>query len=391
MMKERAAIFHPNLICLDEAVLKYLAFTFDRIYFLPNDIRLNPGHDSLTQRFSIWDGILAAAYGTLEDSRYEAMFASESPVWDERLTSLMAQYEWLESQGVCVALRDESWGDPSSWHPLRVAAEADLADRRFIELCTVYKNRQFALSEEVPGAEIKGGGFVMRPAAHQDDRGLMAVVAERVNSTLYWAERLDAVPVSNDELFNRVYGVKLRRVLEGRHFWDSRGLRSQMTHFNLSVLHWQLFAELIPREALLDRSVDDILTYKRESAALRDRYHTYVGMLETELTAEPWKESRAREVEQLVKRKVVPELEKLSEERRRLWEGLFGEIVRTTTQKRFLVPLVGATLIPGISYLDLLLFGMPIGAAAAVPKMTELVMQRARHRRNALFFLLNFR
>ena len=130
----------------------------------------------------------------------------------------------------------------------------------------------------------------------------MAVVAEFVNSTLYWAERLDAIPVANHELFNRVYGVKLQRTLESRHFWDSRGLRSQMTHFNLSVLHWRLFSELIPREALLNRSVDDILTYKRESGALRERYHTYVSMLESELTAEPWKESHAREVDQLVKR-----------------------------------------------------------------------------------------
>ena len=73
-----------------------------------------------------------------------------------------------------------------------------------------------------------------------------------------------------------------------------------------------------------------------------------------------------------------------------MWEGLFGKIVRTATQKKFLVPLVGATLIPGISYLDLLLFGVPIGAAA-MPKVTELAMQRVRHRRNALFFLLNFR
>jgi hypothetical protein len=103
MKKELAAIYHPQIICLDEGVLKYLVLHFDRIYFLPNDVRLNPGFDSLTLRFSIWDEVLFAGYGTSEDVRYSTMYACESSVWDEKMSSLMATYEWLENCGVLCA------------------------------------------------------------------------------------------------------------------------------------------------------------------------------------------------------------------------------------------------------------------------------------------------
>ena len=38
-----AALYYPETICLDEIELKYLLLLYDRIYFLPIDVRLNPG------------------------------------------------------------------------------------------------------------------------------------------------------------------------------------------------------------------------------------------------------------------------------------------------------------------------------------------------------------
>ena len=193
------------------------------------------------------------------------------------------------------------------------------------------------------------------------------------------------------ELFNRVYGVKLRRALENRHFWDSRGLRGQAQNLTIGVLYWELFSELIPLPTLLNRSLDDIVRYRQESVELQERYRSYVSILETQVAAEPWKEAHAREVDRLVRGKVIPEMQKLSEERRVIWEKLFGEIVRVVSRKRYLVPLIAASLIPGVSYLDLLEYGVPVMAAGAMPKVVELAMERQRLRRNALFFLLNFR
>jgi hypothetical protein len=269
-------------------------------------------------------------------------------------------------------------------------AAADVADPRFTALCKAYENKKWIVPPEGPG-EMKGGGMVTRPAPAKQQLGLMMIAAERVNSTLYWAERLGAVPVSNHELFNRVYGVKLRRALENRDFWDSRGLRDQMRNVTISVLSWELFSEIIPLPSVSRRSIEEIIRYKQESSGLQERYRSYVGMLEAEVTTNPWEASHAKEIDKLVRGKVIPEMQKLSDERRVIWEKLFGEVVRVASQKKYLVPLIAASLIPGVSYIDLLQYGVPVMAAQAMPKVVELALERRQLRRNALFFLLNFR
>lgn len=59
---ELCALYYPETICLDDAELKYLLLLYDKIYFLPIDVRLNPGHTRLSKRFSMNDAVLAVSY-----------------------------------------------------------------------------------------------------------------------------------------------------------------------------------------------------------------------------------------------------------------------------------------------------------------------------------------
>ena len=74
------ALYYPETICLDEIELKYLLLVYDKIFFLPIDNRLNPGHTSLTKRFSIRDTILTGAFKSKKDDHYAIMYCSEPTV-----------------------------------------------------------------------------------------------------------------------------------------------------------------------------------------------------------------------------------------------------------------------------------------------------------------------
>ncbi len=398
----RNALFYPQIVCLDEGVLKYLVLHFDKVYFLPNDTRLNPGHTSIVSRFSINDTMLFSAFGTPQDVHYSNMYASESGAWDDKLKRLMAMYEQLESDGVCVPLQDESfYGDRG--HPLSGAVKADLSDPNILALCERYRNERFILPGRDPRGKVKGEGILYYPSPYRQELFFTALSSERINATLYFAGLQDLVPVANHDLFTKLYGAKLKRAIESPRFLNERGATAQGHRLKFSILSWQLFVEVIPKEAIEAKEIGQILTYRDESQELLAKYRSYLGMIETGLAAESWDETLNEEIDKLVRGKVIPEIEQLEESRKVLWERLFGEAIKTTVQKRYLFPLISVAAIPLMSYWDLLWYSTVTvaGASAAtalgawaskmLPKFVDTMLEERKLKRSALFFLLNFK
>jgi len=392
------ALFLPQIVCLRERVLKYMLLNFDRIFFLPNDVKLNAGHSTIERRFSIFDGLLLSAYGSRADVYYASMYAAEPTSWDDRMKKLMDTYRFLEEEGVCIPLQDEQFESPYHLHPLQDAVDADVNDAAFASLCEKYRNPKFLMPspESLPNATVKGGGLMMRPIRYKRDKAVTAMCSERVNTALYYADLKQLVPVSDHPLFTALYGAKLQRAIENPWFLKEHGAQDQVTRLKISVLSWQLFSEVIPPESVDAKSAKAILDYKSEATELQERYRKYVRAMEAEVAAAAWDESLLSEVDKLVRRKVVPEIERISEQKKQLWERFFGEALEVVTRPRVFLPIVGATLIPTVSYSELLLYSTAATAALAAlgglgPKIKELVVEGRQLRRSALFFLLNFR
>jgi hypothetical protein len=68
------------------------------------DNQLNPGHSSLSKRFSVRDTILTGLFRSRENTHYVLMYCSKPDVWDDRLRRLMDLYDKLEEQGVLALL-----------------------------------------------------------------------------------------------------------------------------------------------------------------------------------------------------------------------------------------------------------------------------------------------
>ena len=98
-MESLDALFYPQIVCLNETLLKYILLVFDRITFLPNDIDLPSGHDSVKKRFSINDDILFSVFGTQRECLLSGMYSSESIYWNDEIKQLvLLGFLWIHVQ-----------------------------------------------------------------------------------------------------------------------------------------------------------------------------------------------------------------------------------------------------------------------------------------------------
>jgi hypothetical protein len=391
MPKELSALFYPQIVCLDEEVLKYLLLVYDKLYYLPNDIHLNPEHTRISSRFSVNDSILFGAFGTQRDAHYALMYSSNAAAWDDVMKRLMGAYDFLEDRGVCVPLQEPAFASPYQAHPLQSAVDSDLQDREFLSYCDRYQNPKVLVPDQPKSSVFKVDGLMMRPPVYQRERYFSALCSERINSALYFAGLHDLVPVSNHDLYIRLFNLKLKRALANPSFRPADGSSERKRKARFSVLSWQLLAETVPPEALARRSVEDVLKYKEKSAEPAARFRAYLFELEAGLSSAPWDDALREEVSKVVRTKVIPELEKLREAKVRIWEQLFHEGLKTVfshAQLKTLVPLLTMYLLPGVSYLELICLSTATLTGGVFPKLLDARSQESQRRRNALFFVL---
>ncbi len=390
-MKTLNALYYPEIVCLDEGVLKSLLLMYDKIYFLPNDIRLNPGHTSISSRFSVNDSLLLSAFGSRNETANSFMYASEKKSWDEKINNLMGLYDFLEDEKICIPLQDETFESPTDKHPLFNAVKSDIADNNFVNICEKYKNERYFCPKSENSGNIKGGGFVMRPSIYKKGMGFFALCSERINSALYFAGFQNLVPVSTKDLFLKLYGLKLKRATNNPAFIKEKNIESQNQKIKFGILSWEVFTEIVPQELLLKKNAKQILKYKEETTELQKKFRNYLSNLELMINSEPWSDTFKKEIDKLVRLNVVPEFEGLKEKKKVIWEKLFNEVIKTTFSKTRLISLFSIHLIPNLSYLELILYSTAVFTEGILPKIIDLRQEEKEINRNALFFLLNFK
>jgi hypothetical protein len=398
LMKHFSALYYPEIVCLDELILKSLVLLYDKLYFLPNDTRCNPGHTSISSRFSMQDLLLASMFGTKEDVYAYAMYGSESSIWDDKFKRLMETYDYLEQKGICIPIEDEPVALSGANHPLYPAVAADMNDSRFKTYCNGNRNSQpIMLDRKDPRfrkiGTIKGGGACLPGYDFKHPNLWPYLCSERINTVLYTSDDRELIPASNKKFFNDLFAFKLKRILKNPEFVKDKKIRNKEKTFNFSIMSWEIFTEIVPVQLLIKKSMKKIVRYKNASAELQSKFHDHIFNLQYLLTKEPWDESIKNEIEKIVALNIVPEAEKVREKKKLIWKKLFDETIKTTFSVKVLTPLFSIYVIPNVSHLDIVAYS----AAAAswtggiLNKLIDLRREQKEVRRNAMFFLLNFK
>lgn len=384
--KELCALYYPETICLDDAELKYLLLLYDKIYFLPIDVRLNPGHTKLSKRFSMNDAILAGSYKTQKDAHYAIMYASERDCWDDYLIKLMELYDELEEKNVLTGLEDSTYSDPNNWHPLRSAVEADMTNREFVDLCIKRRNRKIFVPQ-IEKSIIKGKGFGTRPPIYRDERSIPSICSERLNSTLFIAGEKNLIPSCGNGMYIDLLRMKLKRMVQ---YPPEYKTPSNEIH-KISMLSWEVATEVVPKSIIQKKSPKELMKYKVACIDLKSKFRSYLRSLESNISSEPWDERFTKELNGIIKREIIPEIEKIREEKIRIWEKIFSDTLKSLTSIKVAPALVGIHLVPGLSFWQILALSTSVISGAILKPLAEAWEEERKVRRNSLFFLLRLK
>jgi hypothetical protein len=381
--KELNALYYPETICLDEAELKYLLLLYDRVFFLPIDNRLNPGHTNLTKRFSIRDTILSGAFKSKKEDHYAIMYCSEPDAWDDRMKRLMALYDELEAKGMVVGLQDEEVSNPNERYPLEAAVDADMKDPEFISSCLRYQNKKIHLSK-IDDAKMKGGGLLLRPFLYKKELGIPSICSERMNTTLFIAGRDTLFPVCGNPLYVELLKTKLKRAALA----PPEYVTPPSTSHRFSLLSWEIATEVVPRNIILKKSTKDLLRYKEACIDLKQKFRTYLWDLESSISSAPWDGNFTKELDRIVKKEIFPEVQTIREQKIVIWEKIFGQTLKSLVSLQAGPALVGIQLIVGLSFWEILALSTSVIASATLKPLVDAWQEERSQRRNALFFLL---
>jgi len=380
------ALYYPETICLNELELKYLLLLYDKIFFLPIDVQLNPGHTSLSKRFSPGDSILTGAFKSKEAAHYAIMYSSESNIWDDRMKRLMALYEELEERGILIGLQDESFSSTNECHPLKMAVDADMEDGDFVSLCHRYQNEKIHVPM-IDNAKIKGGGLVIRSFTYKANLGIPSICSERLNSALFISGRDNLFPVTGSSMYSTLLNTKLKRATLSEQAQKAPPNSVQ----KFSLLSWEVVTEVIPRGVITSKPANDILRYKSACGDLKQRFRSYLWSLEAAINSEPWEQSFSKELDSLVKKELLPEVQRIRDQKVEIWEKLFGDVLKTVTSWKVAPPLIGIQLVPGLSFWEILALSTSAVGTMVLPNLVNVWQEERKLRRNALLFLIKFR
>ena len=105
------------------------------------------------------------------------------------------------------------------------------------------------------------------------------------------------------------------------------------------------------------------------------------------MTSEPWQKKFSRELDNIVKKEIVPEVQRIREQKLTIWEKLFGDSLASMSLKVGL-PVLGIQLVLGLSFWEILEASTKAFGVATLKPLLDAWQEERKLRRNALFFLV---
>jgi hypothetical protein len=157
------------------------------------------------------------------------------------------------------------------------------------------------------------------------------------------------------------------------------------------MLSWHVVTEIVTPALIGSKSIKQIETYKLECKEQHEKFVKYLELIDLRINEMQIDVCMPERIDKVVKTDVVPEIEKLRDQKKIIWEKLFNEVVKTTFSKKMLVPLLSMHFMPTMSYGELLSYSTVGYLGSILPSLIDSRQSEKEIRKNAMFFLLNFK
>jgi hypothetical protein len=219
---------------------------------------------------------------------------------------------------------------------------------------------------------------------YKEELGIPSICSERMNTTLFIAGRDNLFPVCGNSMYVELLKAKLRRAALAPPEYATPP--SNVHRF--SLLSWEIATEVVPKSTVLEKTMKDLLRYKEACIDLKQKFRSYLWSLEALISSEPWDDNFPKELDRIVNKDIVPEVQRIREQKIEIWEKLFGQTLKSLASLKVAPILVGIQLVPGLSFWEILALSTSIIGGATLKPLIDAGQEERRLRRNALFFLL---
>jgi hypothetical protein len=220
----------------------------------------------------------------------------------------------------------------------------------------------------------------------------------------YMGHYLRAHPVFHGQAHRREMEYRFERFKQGLKLLpEYEPLHSvQTAEVRLGEVAFQIVNDVYAAGEIARLTPENVVRLHRRLSEARSRYaSSALWELTLMLEGNPWDQRFRTEVDKYIHGKLEPELQKFNENSTGIWERLVGrltvhaaQIAKSSAIGGGVAGLAGSV-VPGASFLDLVLFGILAGAGKEAPDLVKTLVDTAlearAHRRSALACIAGFR
>lgn len=211
----------------------------------------------------------------------------------------------------------------------------------------------------------------------------MTEASHLINSFLIKMNEINAAPFTEIPTYHKLLQAKYIRAQSSENI-------NLPQNTKISYIANTIFDELIMEENLKNRSISDLLKFKKRHKEELRNFNDYLLNLQQILENEVYSEKFEVELQKLLHLEVLPRANNYKEELKRSWEDLFGSIISRIDTKNILLGL-SVLVLKGAS-LEALATAGAIGTISSwlTPPVSDFMIKRRRIKRNnSLAYLLN--
>ncbi len=217
---------------------------------------------------------------------------------------------------------------------------------------------------------------------------LLAGASVHVSLGCLLAHQYSLIPFTEHPTFERLVALRTQRIA------DREAAKEPGWSARLSFVSFKLFQSVVPDHLLGAASFKDVISYRHAASDSYNNFRAYLLKIDSRLESEAWNPSLKDELDRLIAQEVIPEALRFQAECKRIWEKMFGEIVKAAVKRASQVASAGLALscFTGLSWFDLFVKGCAVAAPLVVPPVLDYRRENKEIRRqNALSYLLDFR
>lgn len=209
---------------------------------------------------------------------------------------------------------------------------------------------------------------------------LLIEISAKITMACAIAYENDLIPFTEYSSFDKLLSLRYQRAIKG---YESKevAIKNRLAHLSLKI-----FDSIISDDELSNKSIEEIIKYRKETRMAYDRFRKYLVKLNYQIESNVFDDKFEEELNKVILTEVLVEADKFKSECKTIWEKMFGGLLKNVTSAP--IGSILLSLFSGMSWSDILTKGC--GLIVLPPLLNAALEQRKLNRLNSLSYLMGF-